>query len=106
MKISHPTTASDLALRALGGEVEFFSSGGIEAKVYGLPAMTKIEQHVHTYDHMSILISGKATLVADKVVTEHTGPAFLELKAGVKHTVIAEEATLWACIHNMDRIDV
>lgn len=106
MIISHPTTAPDLALRALGGEVEFFSVGGIEAKVYGLPALTKIEQHVHTYDHMSILISGKATLVAGTEVTEHTGPAFLEIKAGVKHTIIAEEATLWACIHSTDRMDI
>lgn len=105
MKTFRPTTESDLALRALGGEVEFFSSGGVEAKVYGLPALTKIEQHIHTYDHMSILISGKATVVAGTVATEYTGPAFIEILADVKHTIIAEEPTLWACIHNADRID-
>lgn len=68
--------------------------------------MKEIKQHVHDYDHLSILISGTVVLVAGKVATELTGPAFVELKAGVSHTIIAKTASLWACIHNADRLDV
>lgn len=87
-------------LRALGGEVGIYSAGGVMAKVYGIPAKTQIEQHVHTYDHLSILISGKAHFIVEGEHTELNGPAFITVEAGKKHTIIAETDSLLACIHN------
>lgn len=103
---SETQTSTIDALRALGGEVEFFEAGGVTAKVYGLPANTLIEQHVHDYDHLSFMIAGKATVVAGGVATEYEGFNVITILAGVKHTIVAAEPTLWACIHNTDRIDV
>lgn len=98
-------TPTGEALRALGGESSFFSSGGVINHVYGMPPLTKIEQHVHTYDHMSVLVAGKVTLVSGKVATELTAPAIVELKAYVKHTVINhDQPSIWMCINNEDRL--
>lgn len=87
-------------LRALGGEVGIYSAGGVVAKVFGVPANTQIEQHVHSYDHLSILISGKVHVIVDGKHSEMTGPALITIEAGKKHTIIAETPALWACIHN------
>jgi quercetin dioxygenase-like cupin family protein len=92
-------------LKELGGDIMFFTSGGVEAKVYGMPAMTQIDQHVHDYDHMSFLVSGDVTVVAGTKVVELTGPAFFEVKANTPHRIIATTPALWACIHNADRLE-
>lgn len=94
-----------LALRAAGGEVELFSIGGVEYKVHGIPAMTQIEQHEHKVDHAGIMISGKVHVVADGVATVYEGFNVIPILANVKHTIIAEEATLWACVFSTHELE-
>lgn len=92
-------------LKELGGDIMYFDSGGVHAKMIGMPAMTQIDQHVHDYDHMSFLVSGVVTVVAGKDVVRLEGPAFFEVKANTQHRIIAETPALWACIHNADRLE-
>lgn len=101
-EIMAPTGSANDALRDLGGEVIFFESHDQTAKVYGLPPLTEVKQHVHEYPHLSILLAGKVTVVAGREVTELVAPAFFEVAAGVAHTIIngPEGKSLWACIHN------
>lgn len=89
----------------IGGEVEFYEAGGILVKAYGIPAMKKIEQHVHDDDHVSVLVSGHAHVVVDGIDHDMNGTGFITIEAGKKHTIITETDTLWLCIHNTDRLE-
>lgn len=72
----------------------------VYAKEMHIPAGWYAEQHVHSYDHLSILASGAVMLeVGDLWPRRVNAPACLEMKAGVRHRIVALEPSIWFCIH-------
>lgn len=72
-----------------------------------IPQGAWLQQHVHTYDHASILKSGAVSLSTDGGTTWqlYRAPAVLVLKAGTPHMLHALEEAVWYCIHPTDEGD-
>jgi len=85
--------------------IHHFNSG-VYAKEVHVPAGAKLLQHIHSFDHMSILASGTARVVVDGVVAEFTGPQCLTIEANKQHFVEALTPVVWFCIHATDSPDL
>lgn len=83
------------------GIAHHFSSG-VYAKETFIPAGTMLYQHVHSFDHLSVLASGTVLVSDDGETKEVTGPCCLTIRAGVEHSVTAITDAVWYCIHATD----
>jgi len=83
----------------------FFSSG-IYARQMLIPKGHLAQQHSHTYDHMSILASGHVIVTSDENSIEYIAPACIEIKANIKHRVLALKDSVWFCIHATSATDI
>ncbi len=64
---------------------------------------TKELGHSHTFDHMTILASGKLKVTVDEKETEFKAPAMIYIKAGKVHELEAmEDRTLSFCVSEFD----
>ena len=79
--------------------------GGVYAKEATIRAGSILVQHRHTYDHLSILASGRALLEVDGDRRELVGPTCVEIKAGKHHAIRALTDAVWFCIHATDETD-
>lgn len=79
--------------------------GGLYCKETHIPAGVKLTQHIHSFDHLSVLAKGTAMVIVDGVSTEHSAPAFLTIHAGKAHEVTAITPVVWGCLHASDCID-
>ncbi len=95
----------DKQLVAAGVGIFHHFSGGVYAKQTHIPAGVSLTQHVHSFDHLSILASGSVMVRADGWVESYTGPAAIEIKAGVAHEVEALTDATWFCVHKTDETD-
>ena len=86
-------------------EVKHHFIGGIYTKECHLPAGYTFEQHRHSFDHQSVLVSGTAIIEVDGVKTEHTGPAILNIEAHKVHSVTPLTPVVWLCQHVTDCTD-
>jgi len=101
------TTEVDRILKEVGNvDVIHHFNSGVYAKEVHVPAGSKLCQHSHTFDHMSILASGTARVVVDGVAAEFTGPQCLTIEANKHHSVEALTPVVWFCIHATDHTDV
>ncbi len=89
----------------LGVGISHHFSGGVYAKETHIPAGVSLEQHVHSYEHMSVLVSGIVVLSRDSVDETINAPAILTLSGGVVHKVHALKDSVWLCIHATDETD-
>jgi quercetin dioxygenase-like cupin family protein len=96
---------TDKQLSDAGIDVEHHFGGGVYAKDTRIPAGTKLEQHAHPFDHLSILAYGTAAVEADGVRQVVAGPRALLIKAGTVHSVEAITDVVWFCIHATDETD-
>lgn len=56
--------------------------------------------HAHTYDHQTLLASGRLRMTLDGQTTELTGPCIIVIQAGKHHAFEAlEDGTVAYCIH-------
>lgn len=56
--------------------------------------------HAHTFDHVTLLASGKIRLTAQGKSSDFTAPHHIFIKAGVVHELLAlEDNTVVHCIH-------
>jgi quercetin dioxygenase-like cupin family protein len=67
-----------------------------------ISAGERLQQHVHEYDHDSLLVSGRITVTANGVRTDYQGPALLRVPAGVQHELFAHTECEWRCMHEID----
>jgi quercetin dioxygenase-like cupin family protein len=81
-------------------------SSGVYAKQVDIPAGRILQQHAHTFDHLSILASGKVIVRADGWVESYCGPAAITIRAGVVHEVESLTDAVWFCIHATDETDI
>jgi len=86
------------------GTQHHFSSG-VYAKQMMLPKGYMALSHAHTYDHLSLLASGKVIVKTDEGEQEFTGPACLTIKRNKNHAITALEDAVWFCIHATEETD-
>jgi quercetin dioxygenase-like cupin family protein len=96
---------TDEHLASSGIAVAHHFGGGAYAKETVIPAGAVLTQHVHPHDHLSILASGRARVVAGGHAETHEGPACLTIKAGVHHSVEALTPVVWFCVHATEDTD-
>jgi quercetin dioxygenase-like cupin family protein len=80
--------------------------GGVYAKETLIPAGVKLLQHVHEFDHLSILASGRVHVRIDGgEPVGYEGPACITIAAGRAHEVEAVTPATWFCIHATKETD-
>jgi len=77
-----------------------FSTGGVYAREQTLQAGQEVEKHVHDYDHLSYLATGRALVEVDGEMLVFDAPCMLEIEAGKKHRIQALTDITWLCIHS------
>jgi quercetin dioxygenase-like cupin family protein len=78
-----------------------YIAGGVYAKewIAGKPG-SYIEQHQHSFDHLSYLASGTVEVDVEGQKTVYIGPAGINIKAHKSHKITAlSSGVLWLCIH-------
>jgi quercetin dioxygenase-like cupin family protein len=102
-----PMPASAETLAEFGVAVEHHFGGGVYAKKTRIPAGRRLGKHDHeAFDHLSILASGTVVLsVEGEPDRTMTGPACIEVKAGLRHDVFAKSDAVWFCVHATDCTD-
>lgn len=86
--------------------VEFYSSDGVFVKLMGMKHKnTIVIQHVHKYDHLSLLARGSVLLFkGEEEPVEYKAPEGIEITAGTLHKFMSlEDDTIVYCIHNVSR---
>jgi quercetin dioxygenase-like cupin family protein len=82
-----------------------FFSDGLYSKQMSLPKGYEALSHSHTYNHLSILASGKALVRTDDSEELYVAPACIQIRAGIHHSITALEDVVWYCIHATDEAD-
>ena len=81
---------------------------GLYLRTYHLPMVGMVvPQHVHDYDHATLICSGKLRgwCEGEWIGDKGPGEAFL-IKAGCQHTFESLEPSMLTCIHNIqDALD-
>lgn len=83
-----------------------FFPDDLYAKEMHLPAGHFAVSHRHTYDHLGVLWAGAVTVEIDGVLAEYRAPAFIMVRAGAEHRIVAVEDTTWFCVHETNETDV
>jgi quercetin dioxygenase-like cupin family protein len=78
---------------------------GAYRKETHIPAGVELQQHVHPHDHISVLESGTALVKFGDKEMEITGPKWIGIKNGIKHSVTAVTDVVWWCVHITDETD-
>ena len=86
-------------------DTKHYFAKGIYAKELFIPADYIVMQHVHIYDHLSILAVGSIELVFDDVKTVIHAPACLTIEAKKHHAIKSLTDTVWYCIHASECTD-
>jgi quercetin dioxygenase-like cupin family protein len=85
--------------------VQHVFSGREYAKRINIPAGYYIEQHIHNYDHISILAKGVVFLTVGDSIQELHGPTEVVIVAGKVHRIDAITDSVWYCIHATEETD-
>lgn len=108
-QVISPEAIKDLAGVTFTKEVpqpekwEFHGADGIFIKqLYLAKAGYVVPQHAHTYDHTSMLATGKMRVwCGDELMGDFTAPTGIFIKANKMHMMLAlEDNTTTYCIHN------
>lgn len=81
--------------------MQTYVAGGVFAKEWQARRVGDyIEQHQHSFDHLSYLASGSVVVEVDGRTDTYHGPTGINIKAHKSHKVTALTANvLWLCIH-------
>ena len=71
-----------------------------------MPAGSLIIGHEHRTEHFNIVLSGRATVMMDGVISEIASPCVLKSAAGVRKVLYIHEEMRWATIHPTDETDL
>lgn len=85
--------------------VEHHFCDGVYMKETFIEHGYKVSQHVHHFDHLSVLASGMAEVEVDGIKTTYRAPKILKIKAGKVHEVTALTDVIWICTHRDDETD-
>lgn len=91
-----PTTVEEL-------QTEGFFGGGVYAKQTFIPKGMKLTQHVHLYDHLSLLATGSVEVCVDGVCHSYQAPCDpILILAGKAHEVTSLTDCIWYCLWAVD----
>lgn len=80
--------------------------GGVYAKEVIIDDGFEVKQHVHKFDHMSVLVEGCAIVWQGDEQKTYYAPSVIEIKAGIEHSVQAVNGkVVWLCIHATNEVD-
>ena len=94
-----------IPLEQAGCAITHHFSSGVYAKQVDIPEGVTLQQHVHEFDHLSILASGEAIVLREDESIRFRGPVAITIEAGVQHSVVALTDCVWFCIHATDETD-
>jgi quercetin dioxygenase-like cupin family protein len=80
-------------------------SSGVYAKEMLIPKDHIVGTHSHTFDHLSLLASGKVILKTDDSEQSFTAPAVITIVKNKNHEIYAIEDSVWFCIHATNETD-
>lgn len=80
-------------------DVQHFFAAGHYARLSEIPKGRGICMHVHSYDHRTIVAAGSGWLITEDHKRMVRAGESIMVRAGERHAFIAEEDTLWMCIH-------
>lgn len=80
-------------------------SSGVYAKECIIPKGSIVVQHQHSYDHLSVVASGRVLVTAGDTLQEYVAPACINIPANTYHAVKALEDSVWFCIHHTYETD-
>jgi quercetin dioxygenase-like cupin family protein len=80
-------------------DVQHFFGAGHYMRVSEIPAGRGVALHAHDYDHLSIVAAGRGRLLTKGGVREIRAGETITVAAGERHAYVADENTLWICIH-------
>lgn len=89
----------------VGESIAHHFGGKVYIKETRINAGQILVQHKHAYDHLSYLVSGRASLEVDGGKRLIQGPAAMTIEAGKHHGVTALTDCVWLCIHSTDCTD-
>jgi gentisate 1,2-dioxygenase len=81
-------------------------SDGLYAKEMTLAKGYMATSHSHKYSHLSILAKGDVYIRVDGVISYHSAPACIEIKAESIHEIRAISDVVWYCIHATEETDI
>lgn len=84
-----------------GSELDLahFFGAGVYARRITITKGRIARFHVHTYDHLTIIATGRGRLLKQDGVTVVKAGECIEVKAGLKHAFQADEDTTIFCVH-------
>lgn len=63
--------------------------GGVYLKEFGLDDGERVEQHRHTFDHVTLISEGCVLMEKDGTNSVHYAPAYLWVERGITHAFTA-----------------
>ncbi len=84
---------------------EHIFADGYYIKKCLIPQGLELDQHRHTFDHISKLVKGTATVTVDGISNTYNGPVEILIAARKIHRVKAITNIEWHCIHKTDKTD-
>ena len=79
---------------------------GVYLREIFMPAGTFVIGHEHKTEHFNVVLSGRARVLIDGVVTEIKAPSVFVSKPGVRKVLVIEEDMRWATVHATTETDV
>ena len=89
----------------LGIKLVHHFADGLYAKETVIPAGRILHQHVHSFDHLSILAQGRVRVTTADDDAEYEAPACILIKAGAAHVVRSITDATWYCVHSTGEKD-
>jgi hypothetical protein len=87
-------------------DVKHHFGGGMYMKECHLRPGYRYDQHRHSFDHLSVLVSGEANIEVDGIVTSYTAPAVIKITARKIHSVTPLTEVVWLCCHATDEVAI
>jgi len=84
------------------GDGEFYVDDWLWLKQYPLKAGERVDQHVHLFDHVTVIAVGTVRLTIDGVDQgEIVAPKPVTIRALAQHSMVALTDALIFCVHNL-----
>lgn len=92
-------TLDDLSIKHHFGDKEYI-------KETNIPAGTELEQHKHKHGHLSVLVSGIASVTVDGETVTYDGYSTVLIAGGKQHKVFAHSDCIWLCVWGTEEKDI
>ena len=79
---------------------QYHFGGGVVITEFRLPKGGLVKQHAHSYEHLSVLVSGHVTVYTELGQHDHYGHSVLTMPANIAHAVYAHDDSVWLCVHS------